>query len=59
MGGAALIDKGGRSLSSLAAKLAPAKLPAPSFLLVLVADGDIAYRRPDGIIVCPLSALKP
>ncbi len=53
LGGAALIDEGARSLSALAAKFAPAKLPAPSFLMVLVADGDIAYRRPDGIIVCP------
>lgn len=59
LGGAVLIDKGARSLSALASKLDPAKLPAPSFLLVLVADGDIAYRRPDGIIVCPVSALKP
>ena len=59
LGGAALIDKGARSLSALASKLDPSKLPPPSFLMVLVADGDIAYRRPDGIIVCPLSALKP
>lgn len=43
----------------LAAKLAPSTLPTPSFLMLLVADGNIAYRRPDGIIVCPLSALKP
>lgn len=40
-------------------KPTPAKLPKPSFLMVFVAGGDIAYRRPDGIIVCPLSALKP
>ena len=37
----------------------PAELPEASFLMVLVADGNLAYRRPDGIIVCPLSALKP
>jgi predicted AAA+ superfamily ATPase len=59
LGGATLIEKGARSLLALAAKLDPAKLSRPSFLIVLVADGDIAYRRPDGIIVCPLSALKP
>lgn len=59
LGGAALIEKGVRSLSALATKLDPSKLPAPSFLMVLVADGDIAYRRPDGVIVCPLAALKP
>ena len=59
LGGAPLIEKGARSLTALSAKLDPAKLPSPSFLMVLVADGDIAYRRPDGITVCPLSALKP
>jgi len=28
--------------------------------MVMTATGDFAYRRPDdGIIVCPISALKP
>lgn len=59
LGGIPLVEKGARSLAALAAKLDPAKLPPPAFLMVLVADGDFAYRRPDGVIVCPLSALKP
>jgi hypothetical protein len=59
LGGSVLVEKGARSLAALAAKLDTGKMPPPSFLMVLVADGDIAYRRPDGVIVCPLSALKP
>ena len=32
----------------------------PSFRMILTAVGDIAYsRKEDGIIVCPLTALKP
>ena len=32
----------------------------PSFKMVLTATGEYAYRRPDdGVIVCPLSALRP
>lgn len=32
----------------------------PSFKMVLTAVGDMAYTRPkDGVIVCPISALKP
>ncbi len=54
-----LIDKGVPLLSVLVSKLDPAKLPVSSFLMVLVADGEIAYRLPDDIIVCPLSAIKP
>ena len=31
----------------------------PVFRMVLTAVGDYAYQRPDGVIVCPISALKP
>ena len=35
------------------------RMRAPSFLMVLTAVGDFAYRRPeDGVIVCPISTLK-
>jgi hypothetical protein len=27
--------------------------------MIVVATGDYAYRRKDGIIVCPVSCLKP
>ena len=34
------------------------KMRKPSFLMVLTAVGDVAYRRDDGVVVCPISALK-
>lgn len=58
-GGDALIEKGVKTLDSLSAKIDTTRMPAPSFRMVLVANGDYAYRRKDGVIVCPLSALKP
>lgn len=30
----------------------------PSFLMVLTAVGDYAYRREDGVIVAPIGTLK-
>ena len=59
IGGQSLIDKGASTLLKLAAKIDTGKMPKPSFLTVLTAVGDCAYRRPDGVIVCPLSALRP
>ena len=59
-GGDALIAKGVASLSALASKIDTTRMPPPSFRMVVVAEGDIAYRRPeDGILVCPLSTLRP
>ena len=31
----------------------------PAFLMVLTAVGEFAYRRDDGIFVCPIGCLKP
>ena len=59
-GGDALIAKGVASLTALASKIDTTRMPPPSFRMVVVAEGDIAYRRPeDGILVCPLSTLRP
>ena len=30
----------------------------PSFLMVLTASGDYAYRRKDGVLVVPIGCLK-
>lgn len=35
------------------------KMKEPSFLAVLVANGDYAYRRSDGVWVIPIGSLKP
>jgi len=57
LGGETLVEKGVATLNALSQKLATAKPPA--FKMVLVADGDFAYCRQDGVIVCPLGALCP
>ena len=58
-GGDALIEKGVKTLDALAAKIDTTRMPPPSFRMVLVASGDFAYRRKDGVIVCPIGCLKP
>ena len=59
LGGDTLIEEGAASLNALFAKLDTSKTRTPSFRMVVVADGDYAYRRKDGVIVCPIAALKP
>ena len=60
LGGAPLIEHGAETLKKLASRLDTTKMAKPSFLMVLTAVGDCAYTRPDdGIIVCPIGALKP
>lgn len=60
LGGDRLIDKGASSLLSVAGKIDLTRMKKPSFLMVLVADGDFAYRRKgDGVIVCPVGCLRP
>lgn len=59
LGGDALIEKGCETLLKLSSCLDMSKMRSPSFKMVLTAVGDYAYQRPDGIIVCPISSLKP
>ena len=59
LGGDTLIDKGAASLLAVATRIDTTRMPAPSFCMVLVADGDFAYRRKDGVIVCPIGCLRP
>lgn len=59
LGGETLIASGADSLLRLARKLDVTKMRKPSFLMVLVAHGEFAYRRNDGVLVVPISALKP
>ena len=59
LGGDALIEKGVRTLCSLADRIDTVRMKPPAFKMVLTATGEFAYTRPDGVIVCPLSALRP
>ncbi len=59
LGGEPLIEKGVDALNSLALKIDTDRMKPPAFKMVLTAVGDYAHTRKDGIIVCPISALKP
>ena len=60
LGGDALIRQGAATLASLANSVDVSKMKKPSFRMILTAVGDFAYTRPeDGVVVCPISALKP
>ena len=58
LGGDRLIDEGALSLKKLASRIDTEKMEKPSFLMVLTANGDCAYRRSDGVIVVPIGCLK-
>ena len=60
LGGDVLIDGGAASLNTLYDKLDTSKMRTPSFKMIVVADGEFAYRRKDdGVIVCPIGCLRP
>ena len=59
LGGESLIDEGANTLNALSGIVDTSRQGKVAFKMVLTAVGDYAYQRPDGIIVCPISALKP
>ena len=60
LGGKNLIEEGAATLNGLASIIDPERAKKPAFKMVLTATGPYAYERPeDGIVVCPISALKP
>ncbi len=58
IGGDNLIKEGAESLKKLRDKIDTTKMKKPSFLMVLIGIGEIAYRRDDGVYVVPLGCLK-
>jgi len=58
IGGDNLIDEGANSLKKLRDKIDTTKMKKPSFLMVLIGIGELAYRRDDGVYVVPLGCLK-
>ena len=58
LGGDSLIEEGATSLKKLATKIDTSSMKAPSFLMVLTAVGQYAYRRDDGVLVVPITCLK-
>lgn len=59
LGGSALIEGAAETLTRLYNKLDTSKTKTPAFRMILVAEGDYAYTRQDGIMVCPIGSLKP
>ena len=59
LGGKHLIEEGVKTLKTLSNLIVEKKLREPAFKMIVTAVGEYAYvRKEDGIIVCPLSALK-
>lgn len=58
IGGETLIEEGAEALKALKNKLDTTKMKKPSFMMVLIGIGNIAYRRDDGIYVVPIGCLK-
>lgn len=60
LGGETLINEGAATLNALSGIIDTSRQEPVAFKMVLTAAGEVAYRRPeDGVIVCPLSALRP
>ncbi len=59
LGGSTLVDEGAETLNDLEALIDTGKCGHPAFKMVLTAVGDYAYRRPDGVTVCPVGCLRP
>ena len=58
-GGETLLEKGAATLVALEDKIDTTRMKKPAFKMLLVADGEFAYLRKDGVIVCPIAALRP
>lgn len=53
-----LIEEGAKDLIALANLIDTSKMKKPSFLMVVTATSDYAYKREDGVYVVPIGCLK-
>ncbi len=58
LGGDEAINEAVETLNKFENNLDTSKMKAPKFKMVIVGNGDIAYRRKDGILIVPISCLK-
>ncbi len=58
LGGEQNIEEGAKSMLSLAENIDTDKMPAPSFMAVIVGVGQYAYQRKDGVYVIPVGCLR-
>jgi len=57
IGGDKLIEEGATLLKKLAGLIDTTRMKNPSFMMVLTANSEIAYKRPDGVYVVPIGCL--
>lgn len=58
LGGKDLIDEGAANMIKLSASIDTERMPAPSFMAVIVGVGEYAFQRKDGVYVIPIGCLK-
>lgn len=58
LGGEDHINAGAASMIELAGNIDTDKMPAPSFMAVIIGVGKYAYRRQDGVYVIPIGCLR-
>lgn len=58
LGGDSLIDEGADTLKALSSKIDRSKMREPSFLMVLTAVGDYAFKMRDGVCIVPIGSLR-
>lgn len=58
LGGDKLIQEGAENLIKLYDKIDTETMKNPSFMMVLTATGNYAYKREDGVFVVPIGCLK-
>ena len=58
LGGQTFIEDAAENLKLLSNKIDTSKMPAPSFLMIVIGIGEFAYKREDGIFIVPIGCLK-
>ena len=58
LGGEDNIKEGAANMLKLAANIDTDKMPAPSFMAVIIGVGKYAFRRDDGVYVIPIGCLR-
>lgn len=58
LGGEKNINEGAANMLKLTANIDTDKMPAPSFMAVIIGVGKYAFRRDDGVYVIPIGCLK-
>ncbi|KAB8288239.1 ATP-binding protein [Bifidobacterium avesanii] len=59
LGGDRLIEEGAANLRKLAQRIDTSRMQNPSFLMVLTGTGAYSYTRKDGVLVAPITTLRP